>query len=173
MLFLITVLVIMLKVLLCLLLVASSQMSLSKDLEEGKLAPLFETTTIKGEKLNLAEQVGKTVIIHYWATWCPTCREEIPIFNAYYKKHQKDGLMMIFVSIDEPNDLSKVKEMMKSYEFPVVMDQDTKAKGYGRIWRIPLTFIIDKKGILRKNAWFDDGNINEAALEKNITPLLH
>ena len=162
----------MLKALLCLLLLVSSQLSLSKDLEEGKLAPLFETTTIKGEKINLAEQAGKTVIIHYWATWCPTCREEIPTFNAYYKKHQKDNLVMIFVSIDDSSDLSKVKEMMKSYEFPVVMDQDTKAKGYGRIWRIPLTFIIDKKGILRKNAWFDDGNINEAALEKNITPLL-
>jgi cytochrome c biogenesis protein CcmG, thiol:disulfide interchange protein DsbE len=162
----------MLKVLLCLLLVASSQMSLSKDLGEGKLAPLFEATTIKGEKLNLAEQAGKTVIIHYWATWCPTCREEIPIFNAYYKKHQKDNLVMIFVSIDDASDISKVKEMTKSYEFPIAMDQDTNAKGYGRIWRIPLTFIIDKKGILRKNAWFDDGNINEAVLEKNITPLL-
>jgi hypothetical protein len=52
------------------------------------------------------------------------------------------------------------------------MEQDTKAKGYGRIWRIPLTFVVDKKGILRRNAWFDDGNINEAILEKNITPLL-
>jgi len=162
----------MLKALLCLLLLVSSQLSLSKDLEEGKLAPLFETTTIKGEKINLAEQAGKTVIIHYWATWCPTCREEIPTFNAYYTKHQKDNLVMIFVSIDDSSDLSKVKEMMKSYEFPIAMDQDTKSKGYGRIWRIPLTFIIDKKGILRKSAWFDDGNINEAVLEKNITPLL-
>lgn len=52
---------------------------------------------------------------------------------------------MIFVSIDELNDLSKVKEMMKLYEFPIAMEQDTKAKGYGRIWRIPLTFVVDKK----------------------------
>jgi len=162
----------MLKALLYISLLVSSQISFGKDLEEGKLAPPFEATTIKGEKLNLIEQTGKTIIIHYWATWCPTCREEIPIFNAYYKKHQKDGLVMIFVSIDEPADLSKVKEMMKPYEFQVAMEQDTKAKGYGRIWRIPLTFIIDKKGFLRKNAWFDDGNINEAVLEKNITPLL-
>jgi cytochrome c biogenesis protein CcmG/thiol:disulfide interchange protein DsbE len=162
----------MLKNLLALLLLISSQIGLSKDLEEGKLAPSFETATIKGERLSLSEQAGKTVIIHYWATWCPSCLEEIPIFNAYYTKHHTDGLVMICVSIDEPSDLSKVKEMMKSYEFPVAMDRDTKAKGYGRIWRIPLTFIIDKKGILRKSAWFDDGNINEAALEKNITPLL-
>ena len=162
----------MLKVLFCTLMFIGSHLAFSKDLEEGKLAPSFEATTIKGEKLSLAEQTGKTVMIHYWATWCPTCREEIPIFNAYFKKHQKDGLVMIFVSIDEPNDLSKVKEMMKLYEFPIAMEQDTKAKGYGRIWRIPLTFVVDKKGILRKNAWFDDGNINEAVLEKYITPLL-
>ena len=162
----------MLKVLFCTLMFIGSHLAFSKDLEEGKLAPSFEATTIKGDKLSLAEQTGKTVMIHYWATWCPTCREEIPIFNAYFKKHQKDGLVMIFVSIDEPNDLSKVKEMMKLYEFPIAMEQDTKAKGYGRIWRIPLTFVVDKKGILRKNAWFDDGNINEAVLEKYITPLL-
>jgi len=162
----------MLKILLCLLMLINSNKGFSKTLEEGKLAPSFETITIKGEKLNLAEQAGKTVIIHYWATWCPTCREEIPIFNTYFKKHQKDNLVMILVSLDDASDLSKVKEMTKSYEFPIAMDQDTDAKGYGRIWRIPLTFIIDKKGILRKNAWFDDGNINEAVLEKNITPLL-
>ena len=162
----------MLTVLFYALLFIGSQSAFSKDLEEGKPAPSFEAITIKGYRLSLAEQTGKTVMIHYWATWCPTCREEIPIFNTYFKKHQKDGLVMIFVSIDELNDLSKVKEMMKLYEFPIAMEQDTKAKGYGRIWRIPLTFVVDKKGVLRKNAWFDDDNINEAILEKNITPLL-
>jgi len=162
----------MLKVFFYALLFIGSQSAFSKDLEEGKPAPSFEAITIKGYRLSLAEQTGKTVMIHYWATWCPTCREEIPIFNTYFKKHQKDGLVMIFVSIDELNDLSKVKEMMKLYEFPIAMEQDTKAKGYGRIWRIPLTFVVDKKGVLRKNAWFDDDNINEAILEKNITPLL-
>jgi hypothetical protein len=44
--------------------------------------------------------------------------------------------------------------------------------GYGRIWRLPMTFVVDRKGILRTNQWTDDRGLDEKALEQTIAPLL-
>jgi hypothetical protein len=46
------------------------------------------------------------------------------------------------------------------------------AKGYGRIWRLPLTFVIDRRGILRKDGWYGDPLLDMATLERTVTPLL-
>jgi len=142
------------------------------DAQEGKPAPAFEATTLQGAKFSLAAQSGKVVIIHYWATWCSSCREEMPAFESYYQEHQHEGLAMLAVSMDEPSDLAKVKGVMKAYSFPAAMADDTKARGYGRIWRIPLTFVIDRQGVLRKDGWFGEATLDRAALEKMVTPLL-
>ena len=49
---------------------------------------------------------------------------------------------------------------------------NSRAPGYGRIWRIPLTFVIDRYGIVRKDGWFGDPGIDENLLEQTVTPLL-
>ena len=142
------------------------------DVQEGKPAPALESTLLDGNKFSLAAQSGKVVLIHYWATWCVPCREEMPVFEAYYKAHQNEGLVLLAVSMDEPEDLPKVKEVMKSFSFPAAMGPNTRAKGYGRIWRIPLTFVVDRQGILRKNGWYGDVTLDQASLDKSVTPLL-
>jgi cytochrome c biogenesis protein CcmG/thiol:disulfide interchange protein DsbE len=142
------------------------------DALEGQPAPALESTQLDGNKFSLAAQSGKVVLIHYWATWCIPCREEMPVFEAYYKAHQNEGLVMLAVSMDEPEDLPKVKEVMKTFSFPATLGAYTKAKGYGRIWRIPLTFVIDRQGILRKNGWYGDVALDQAGLDKSVTPLL-
>jgi peroxiredoxin len=144
----------------------------ARDADEGKPAPAFETTTIDGTKLSLAGMAGKVVVINYWATWCPPCREEMPALESYFREHQSEGLAMLAVSMDEPTDLAKVREVMKAYTFQAAMASSTTARGYGRIWRIPLTFVIDRHGILRKNGWGGDAKIDQNALEKIVTPLL-
>lgn len=146
--------------------------ALAVDAQEGKPAPAFEATTLQGEKFSLAAQNGKVVIIHYWATWCASCREEMPAIESYYKAHQNEGLVVLAVSINEATDLAEVNEVMKSYSFPSAMAADSKARGYGRIWRIPLTFVVDRQGVLRENGWYSKANLDRASLEKMVTPLL-
>jgi cytochrome c biogenesis protein CcmG, thiol:disulfide interchange protein DsbE len=148
-----------------------SHAALARDADEGKPAPAFVTTTIDGEKFSLSGMAGKVVVINYWATWCSPCREEMPEFESYYREHQSEGLVMLAVSMDETTDLAKVKDVMKAYTFQAAMASDTSAKGYGRIWRIPLTFVIDRHGILRKDGWAG-AKMNLKALDKIVTPLL-
>lgn len=162
----------LLRLLLLTLLYQSPSALAAADVQEGKPAPAFESTLLDGSKFSLATQSGKVVVIHYWATWCPSCREEMPVLEAYYKAHQHEGLVMLAVSIDEPEDLAKAKEVMNAYSYPAALAANTKARAYGRIWRVPLTFVIDRQGILRNNGWFGEANLNHTSLDKLVTPLL-
>lgn len=138
----------------------------------GKAAPALETKLLDSTNFSLAEQVGKVVIINFWATWCVPCRAEMPAIDAYYQKHRSEGLQIVAISMDDPKDEGKVREVMGAFTFPAAMVRDSKIKGYGRIWRIPLTFVIDRRGVVRKDGWYGDPGIDDALLEKIVTPLL-
>ena len=141
-------------------------------IEEGKSAPTFTANLIDGKSFSVESAKGQVVVINFWATWCPPCRQEMPAFEHYYQQHKDQGLRLIAVSLDEPVDDAKVSEVMKAYGFDAALARETQHKGYGRIWRLPLTFVIDRKGILRKDGWYGAAGIDQALLEKIVTPLL-
>jgi thiol-disulfide isomerase/thioredoxin len=143
-----------------------------KGPEAGQAAPTLETVTLDGAKFSTADQAGKVVIVNFWATWCEPCRTEMPLLDAFYKQHRNEGVEVIAVSLDDPEDLAKVKSVMAAFSFPGAMLTQTKAKGYGRLWRLPLTFVIDRQGILRRNAWKAAPTIDAAALDAEVLPLL-
>jgi cytochrome c biogenesis protein CcmG, thiol:disulfide interchange protein DsbE len=146
--------------------------SLALAATEGKPAPALHAKLLDGTKFDLADDAGKVTVVHMWATWCVPCREEMPALDAYYRQHRDQGLVLIALSMDEPKDDAKVREMMKSYSFPVGMARDADMNGYGRIWRLPLTFVVDRKGILRKDQWHGDPTLDAKMLERAVTPLL-
>jgi peroxiredoxin len=146
--------------------------ALAANPEEGKAAPAFDAKLLSSADFSLANAKGQVVIINFWATWCPPCRQEMPAIESYYKKHKGQGLKVIAVSMDEPADEAKVVEVMKSYSFDAALDKNTHHDGYGRIWRLPLTFVIDRKGILRKDGWYGPAGIDEPLLDNVVTPLL-
>jgi|SRR5579864_403285 len=139
---------------------------------EDKSAPAFEAKLLDGSEFRLADSPGTVVVVNYWATWCVPCRAEMPAIDAYYRKHKDEGLRIVAISMDDPRDEAKVREVMKSFSFPAALARDTQARGYGRIWRIPLTFVVDRNGIVRKDGWFGDPGIDENLLEQTVTPLL-
>jgi cytochrome c biogenesis protein CcmG/thiol:disulfide interchange protein DsbE len=141
-------------------------------IEEGKPAPALEARLLDGTPFSLSATAGNVLIVNFWATWCEPCREEMPALNAYYQKHRAEGLKVLAISMDEPGDEAKAREIISGYSFPAALARDADFKGYGRIWRIPLTFVIDRQGILRKDGWHGDPKIDFPALEKTVTPLL-
>ncbi len=141
-------------------------------LDEGKPAPAVEAKMFDGKTFRLANYAGKVVILHYWASWCAPCRKEMPALETYYEKHRAQGLEILAVSMDDPADEAKAREVMRQFTFAAAMARDTQAKGYGRIWRIPLTFVIDRQGTLRKDGWHGAPTLELPDLEKTVTPLL-
>jgi thiol-disulfide isomerase/thioredoxin len=140
--------------------------------EVGKPAPPAQAKFLDGTRFTLADHAGKVVILNFWATWCAPCRAEMPAIDAYYQKHRAEGLQIIAISMDDAKDEAKVREVMREFAFPAALIRDASLKGYGRIWRVPLTFVIDRRGILRKDGWYGDPGIDLPLLEKTVTPLL-
>lgn len=147
--------------------------SLAFAATEGKPAPAIQAKLLDGTTFNLADNAGKVVIVNIWATWCAPCREEMPALDAYYRAHRDEGLVLIALSMDDPKDEAKVREVTRAYLFPVGLQNDTYLKGYGRIWRLPLTFVVDRKGILRKDQWYGDPGLDAQLLDETLSPLLH
>lgn len=141
-------------------------------IEEGARAPGYDIRLMNGQSLSSGDVSGKVVMLHFWASWCVPCREEMPAMERYYKKHHQEGLELIAISMDDPEDLQKARDIMKGYSFPGAWIRESRVKGYGRIWRIPLTFVIDRQGVLRRDAWDGEAGLDEATLDKTITPLL-
>ena len=146
--------------------------SLALAATEGQPAPAIQAKLLDGTAFNLGDEAGKVVIVNMWATWCAPCREEMPALDAYYREHRAQGLVVVALSMDDPRDEAKVREVTRGYSFPVGFQLDTYLKGYGRIWRLPLTFVVDRKGILRKDQWHADPGLDVQLLEQTVTPLL-
>ena len=144
----------------------------ARPLKVGQPAPPFDALLLSGEPFSLDSAKDHVLLIQFWATWCPPCRTEMPVLDAYYRKHRSEGLKMVLISVDDPFEAWAVRKYMAPFSLPVGMAHDASFEGYGRIWRIPLTFVIDRKGILRRDAWLEDASIEEADLEQIITPLL-
>lgn len=140
---------------------------------EGKPAPPFEVKTIDGQVIDSAKTRGQVVLLHFWATWCPPCREEMPAIEKFYSEHHSEGFEAIAISVDEAADEAKVKEYAKAFTYPVALVNAASIQGYGRIWALPLTFVIDRKGVLRKSDWTGEQKIDAASLNAYVLPLLH
>ena len=74
--------------------------------------------------------------------------------------------------MDSPKDEAKARELMREYSFPAAFGREMRLKDYGRIWRLPLTFVIDRQGVLRKDGWYGKPLLDAATLEQTVTPLL-
>lgn len=140
---------------------------------EGQPAPPLRAPLANGTVFNLSDAAGKVVIVNMWATWCAPCREEMPALDAYYRKYRDRGVVMLALSMDKPGDADKVREVTAGFAFPVGDARAASMQGYGRIWRLPMTFVIDRHGILRKDQWYAEDGLDMATLEHVITPLVN
>ena len=112
-------------------------------------APNFSLTTFEGETITLSDLQGRVVIINFWASWCPPCRDEAPYLEATWRKYRDRDV--VFIGVDyvdaEPNALAYIEEFDITYPNGPDIGQEI-AKGY-RIEGVPETFYVDKSGQLR------------------------
>jgi peroxiredoxin len=117
----------------------------------GKQAPDFVLADISGLKTRLSDLKGEVVLVNFWATWCPPCREEIPSMAALNRLMAGKPFRMLAISIDQGGK-GAVKAFFKEsgLTIPVLLDSDgSVGKLYG-ITGVPETFVIDRKGVIIK-----------------------
>ena len=138
----------------------------------GQPAPTLTAKMLNGDTFDLKGEVGQVVIVNFWASWCEPCREEMPAMESYYQQHKGEGLRIIAVSMDDPADDPIVRKIMANYSYPATFQRDAHFKAFGRIWRMPMTYVIDRHGMVRKDGSVGEPKVDLTLLDKLITPLL-
>lgn len=116
---------------------------------------------------------GEVTIVHYWATWCAPCRIEMPVLDAYYRKHHAQGLAMLAVSIDQGVSKRKLRDATSRFAFPVGSVDDVKIPRRDIPVGIPVNRVYDRSGSLVFTEGGDGrSTIDMATLERVVTPLL-
>lgn len=138
-------------------------------------APAFELKDLDGKIVHLSDFAGKVVVLNFFATWCPPCRWEIPQFNEIQKKYADQGVQFVGVSLDDEG-AEKVKTWASTHPvaYPIVMtDPDHKILDtYDVKTAIPVTFIIDRKGMMRGEYIPKRGDSPGAIIESMVKPFI-
>lgn len=145
----------------------------ANDLKLGQPAPPLVLNTLDGRSIATRDLKGQVVIATFWATWCAPCREELPLLSAFAERHAAQGLQVLGFSLDGPDQLPKVRAVAAALSFPVGLVGSPWVGGYGRIWRLPVSFVIDREGRLANNGWDDEDPVwTQEQLQRVVEPLL-
>ena len=123
-------------------------------------APDFELVDVDGDKHRLSDYRGKPLIINFWATWCPPCREEMPSMNRAWHK-VKDDVSMLAINVGEDEDTIFIFSADYPIDFPVLLDSSGAVIREWPVKGLPTTFVLDREGNIRYTAvgareWDDD-----------------
>jgi peroxiredoxin len=117
--------------------------------QEKKQAPAFSLKSLNGEQISLSDFKGKPVLITFWATWCGSCKEELPVLEKFYVG-KKDQLAILLITIDgeRKGAVQKIVSQNK-ITLPVLLLLKEKVMDqYGVRGWVPLTFLVDQEGVL-------------------------
>ena len=123
------------------------------DPQLRKRVPQFQLEDVDGKLRTYTEWNGKILVLNYWATWCPPCREETPGFVELQHKYQDQGVQFVGIAID---DVDKVRDFMDTFgvNYPVLMGNlqsvEISREMGNRLEALPFTVIVDRHGYITK-----------------------
>jgi len=138
----------------------------------GDKRPGFELRDLDGDYRHISEWDGKLIVLNFWATWCPPCLHEIPMFSSLHNELKNQGVQFLGVAVDNPRNINRfIKENGMSY--PTLYGNQNAtilAKIYGNKYGgLPYTVIIGREGnILATHS----GELIRNQLEALLKPIL-
>ncbi|PJA77663.1 MAG: thiol-disulfide oxidoreductase ResA [Nitrospirae bacterium CG_4_9_14_3_um_filter_51_5] len=128
-----------------------SSRSVASRPSTGSPAPDFRLMDLHGKAVSLSDFHGKVVLLNFWATWCGPCRIEMPAMEALYGSLQSKGLEILAVSVDQQGTaVTRPFQEAMGLSFPILHDQDYQVGLIYGARTLPMTFAIDRKGIIRQ-----------------------
>ena len=138
----------------------------------GEVAPGFSLKDVNGNEVTLNSLKGTVVYLAFWATWCPSCKEELPDLNTLQRRYAAKGFTVLSICI-EPSDSIVVNYLKRQpIIFPVLVDKEGSVAESFRFSGLPASFIIGKDGLIRyKHAGYDKESFT--LIEQEIIKLLN
>lgn len=127
--------------------------TLQIGLEPEKLAPLFTLQTLEGDTVSLEDYRGQKIMLNFWATWCPPCKEEMPDMQEIYEEKQQEEIAILAINVTPSEKNPKlVNSFVEEYglTFPILMDEQGAVTYQYEILSYPTSYFIDTDGVVRK-----------------------
>lgn len=117
-------------------------------IQDKPMAPAFDLKDPQGRPQRLSDYQGKPVILNFWATWCPPCREEMPSMQRAHSALSQEGIAVIAINVGD--DAAAIDEFLAEtpVDFPLPMDPDSKVAQRYPLKGLPTTYVIDPQGRL-------------------------
>lgn len=107
----------------------------------------FTLPDLEGKPRSLSEFLGKWVVVNYWTTWCPPCREEMPELEVFHANHKDEDAVVLGVNM-ETISLARLREFAEEQfiSFPILREQSRAHTELGKIPGLPTSYLIDPEG---------------------------
>lgn len=136
----------------------------------GKMPEFSLPSALDGKTVNSRDYEGKVLLVTFFATWCPPCRQEIPALIALQNDYGPKGFSVIGLSVDEKGPKVVVKMIEKDkINYPVQMAKGRTAKDFGGVIGIPTSFLVDRQGMIVKRY---PGYVPKNLLENDINSIM-
>ncbi|HOE33103.1 MAG TPA: TlpA disulfide reductase family protein [Smithella sp.] len=109
-------------------------------------APDFSLKDIHGKTFRLSAQRGNPVIMFFGTTWCPACREEMPLYRNLYNKYAGRGLKFLYIDINESAERVARFAGQNAFPYHVLVDGDGSVAGDYNIIGVPTLILLDREG---------------------------
>ncbi len=126
-----------------------------------------DVATLPGQRLS--DLQGNVVMVNFWATWCPYCRHEMPAMQTFYQENRTKGFEIVAYSLDDRQTDVDTFMRQEGYTFPAPLATQEIRMAFGDVSRVPLSFIIDRNGMVRHKI---AGQVHAGRLDDLIMPLL-
>lgn len=138
--------------------------------QPGAAAIAFSANEISGNEISLSDYLGDVVVLHFWATWCDQCEDEMRMLESLWQHYQGQDVQFIGIAMDDT--VASVKELVEGLQisFPLIVEEGNAITSLYGVRAVPETFIIDQGGTV---AYFHIGTMESAALEAELESLLH
>jgi len=123
----------------------------------GELAPAWTANDLSGKPVSLADLKGKMVLLDFWTTWCPPCRQDAPSLDKLYEKYGAKDLVIVGVSVSEERTVVEKFLREHPHSFPIVLTTENEMPRPFQIGVFPTYIVIDKDGKVAGAAQGDQG----------------
>jgi len=108
----------------------------------------FVTTNLKNQKIRLSDFQGNVIFLNFWATWCIPCKKEMPDMKRLEEKFKDRAFVILTVNMQESSEKIKKFYADLNLSFETALDPDGKIFNMYKVNQLPVTYIIDKQGMV-------------------------
>lgn len=127
-------------------------------------------SAVDGSPISNSDFNGQAMVVTFFATWCPPCRQEAPILAALHDKYGGEDFTVLGISVDQGGP-RQVRGFMNEtgINYPVAMSAPDTPKNFGDVFGVPTSFLVDSQGRIIQRF---DGHVDLQVLERELKAIL-